>query len=180
MPDYKEEEGESEESMKESLISHWNYLKSLAMHKEAWKLPVFLSFWEVSNITFSIKDWVKYKEGKLKKRSGGRHKQEKRTFLTYCGKCRRIWKYRWFILTDQYVAYMRDNEASHPIEIMLIDSSFHILYGKRDTGNEKGIIIINNSRKLRIKATDHFEWKAWLKAFDVAMKKSIWGPYSSK
>jgi hypothetical protein len=75
---------------------------------------------------------------------------------------------------------MRDNEAIHPIEIMLIDSSFHILYGKRDTGNEKGIIIINNSRKLRIKAIDHFEWKAWLKAFDIAMKKSLWGPYSSK
>lgn len=63
---------------------------------------------------------------------------------------------------------------------MLIDSSFHIVYGKRDTGNEKGIIVINNNRKLRIKARDHFEWRAWLKAFDKAMKKSIWGPYSER
>lgn len=63
---------------------------------------------------------------------------------------------------------------------MLIDSSFHILYGKRDTGNEKGIIVVNNNRKLRIKARDHFEWRAWLKAFDRAMKKSVWGPYSER
>lgn len=75
---------------------------------------------------------------------------------------------------------MRDCEASDPIEIMLIDSSFHILYGKRDTGNEKGIIVVNNNRKLRIKARDHFEWRAWLKAFDKAMKKSVWGPYSER
>jgi len=116
----------------------------------------------------------------LKKRSGGRHKQEKKSFLTYCGKCRRIWKYRWFLLTDQYLAYMRDCESKDAIEIMLIDSSFHILYGKRDTGNEKGIIVVNNNRKLRIKARDHFEWRAWLKEFDKAMKKSVWGPYSVK
>ena len=44
MPDYKEEEGESEESMKESLNSHCNYLKSLALHKDVCKLPTFLSF----------------------------------------------------------------------------------------------------------------------------------------
>jgi phospholipase D1/2 len=63
---------------------------------------------------------------------------------------------------------------------MLIDSSFQILYGKRDTGNEKGIIVVNNNRKLRIKARDHFEWRAWLKAFDKAMRKSEWGPYSER
>jgi len=63
---------------------------------------------------------------------------------------------------------------------MLIDSSFHIVYGKRDTGNEKGIIVVNNNRKLRIKARDHFEWRAWLKAFDKAMRKSVWGPYSER
>lgn len=75
---------------------------------------------------------------------------------------------------------MRDCEAKDPIEIMLIDSSFHILYGKRDTGNEKGIIVINNNRKLKIKARDHFEWRAWLKSFDIAMRKSVWGPYSNR
>jgi hypothetical protein len=35
MPDYKEEEGEAEESMVESMRSHCNYLKSLSLHKEA-------------------------------------------------------------------------------------------------------------------------------------------------
>jgi phospholipase D1/2 len=180
MPDYKEEEGEAEESMIESMRSHCNYLKSLSLHTEVCKSHTLLSFLEVSNLTFNIKDWVIYKEGPLKKRSGGRHKQEKRSFLTYCGKCRRIWKYRWFILTDQYLAYMRDCESENPIEIMLIDSSFHILYGKRDTGNEKGIIVVNNNRKLRIKARDHFEWRAWLKGFNKAMKKSVWGPYSTR
>jgi len=35
MPDYKEEEGEAEESMIESMRSHCNYMKSLSLHKEA-------------------------------------------------------------------------------------------------------------------------------------------------
>lgn len=44
MPDYKEEEGEEEESMIESMRSHCNYLKSLSMHKEVCKSSIFLSF----------------------------------------------------------------------------------------------------------------------------------------
>lgn len=35
MPDYKEEEGEAEESMIESMRSHCNYLRSLSLHNEA-------------------------------------------------------------------------------------------------------------------------------------------------
>lgn len=75
---------------------------------------------------------------------------------------------------------MRDSESREPIEIMFIDSGFSILYGKRDTGNEKGIIVQNNNRKLRIKARDFFEWRAWLVAFNKAIKKSVWGPYSQR
>jgi len=82
----------------------------------------------------------------LCKRSGGRHKHEKRSFLTYCGKCRRIWANRWFIVTDQYICYLRESSGSEPIEILLIDGGFDIKYGRRDTGYEKGIILTNNTR----------------------------------
>ncbi len=44
MPDYKEEEGEAQESMKDSMRSHCNYMKSLSMHKEASKTISFTSF----------------------------------------------------------------------------------------------------------------------------------------
>lgn len=56
MPDYKEEEGEAEESMIESMRSHCNYLKSLSLHAEVSKSHTFMSFLEVSNLTFNIKD----------------------------------------------------------------------------------------------------------------------------
>lgn len=75
---------------------------------------------------------------------------------------------------------MRNIESLEPIEIMFIDSGFTVLYGKSDTGNEKGIIVQNNNRKLRIKATDHFEWTAWLRAFEKARCKSIWGPLKQR
>jgi hypothetical protein len=44
MPDYKEEEGEAEESMIDSLRSHCNYLKSLSLHKDVSKSVTFMSF----------------------------------------------------------------------------------------------------------------------------------------
>ena len=57
-------------------------------------------------------------------------------------------------------------------ESMLIDQNFKILKGKHDTGSEKGIIIMNNSRKLKIKAPNFHEWRSWVKALQLASKVS--------
>lgn len=56
MPDYKEEEGESEESMNDSLKSHCFYLKSVGLHPDACKSIAYLTFCEVSNITFNLQN----------------------------------------------------------------------------------------------------------------------------
>ena len=71
---------------------------------------------------------------------------------------------------------MRNRDSASPLEIMLIDQNFQVRYGKRETGNEKGIIISNNSRSLQLKAGDYFEWKAWVNAFRKASSRSNCGP----
>lgn len=62
---------------------------------------------------------------------------------------------------------------------MLIDKNFKVKCGKAETGHEKGIVIVNNARELRLKASDYFEWKAWVVALKTARKESPWGPMST-
>lgn len=80
-----------------------------------------------------------------------------------------MWADRWFVLTDQYVAYATSSSETEPIEIMMIDSDFHVAYGKEKTGETLGMIVINNHRKLHLKAKDVFEWITWLRAFKTAI-----------
>jgi len=51
-----------------------------------------------------------------------------------------------------------------------MDSNFHVAYGEKQTDNEFGIIIINNHRRLEMKAKDAFEYISWLRALKTAMR----------
>lgn len=100
----------------------------------------------MSNASLNIKGSDKYKEGWLMKRSGGRYKQEKKTFLTYYGKCCRNWKQRWFVLTNQYLIYMLNPEEKDQQDLMFVDKSFEIRKGLEETGYELGIWVSNRNR----------------------------------
>jgi hypothetical protein len=148
--------------MDESLQSLCGYLEQVAAKPDAWKNRIFLEFCEVSAVTYKLKGCIIYKEGHVNKRSGGRFKEEKSWGYSCWGGCFRSWSKRWFVITDQYLAFLHDSTDDEPNEVMLIDSNFHIVYGEDKTGDELGINVINNRRKLELRANDAFEWTTWL------------------
>lgn len=86
--------------MRASMKTNLEYLRNISKDRAIARSRAFLEFCEVSRVTFMNGDARRFKEGVLKKRSGGRHKHEKKSFLRYCGKCNRVWRHRWFIVTD--------------------------------------------------------------------------------
>ena len=66
------------QSMQSALEYHLDYLRQLVKDEDAIKSQYFLEFLEISEASFNIKDWIKVKEGILKKRSGGIYRQEKK------------------------------------------------------------------------------------------------------
>jgi hypothetical protein len=90
-PEYKDTENESEESLTESMKAYVGYLNNVVHDPVIASSDAFLQFCETSKLTITKSNAKRLKEGILVKRSGGRHKHEKRTFLTYCGKCCRVW-----------------------------------------------------------------------------------------
>ena len=115
----------------------------------------------------------KFKEGQIKKRTGGRYKENK--CMVYCGQICRRWMIRWFVVCQDGVLYTINSKQSKIREMLLIDSSFKYLYGRRETGSDRGIILLTPTRKLCLKAFSYFETIDWLYAIDEAIKAS---PYS--
>ena len=167
--EYKDQSDEGEESLQESMDAYCQYLERLAQDPEVFKNQIFLEFCEVSNVTYRLKGAIIYKEGLISKKSGGRYKQEKGWGYKCIGSCFRSWATRWFVITDQYLLFLSDSADDEPNECMLIDSNFHIVYGDKQTGDDLGITVINNHRKLEMRANDAFEWTTWLRAFKTAI-----------
>jgi len=147
--------------MERALEHHVDFLNALI--EESVNMPILISnlveeFIELSNFTHNTKDCIRYKEGWLKKRSGGRFKQEKKSFLSYYGKCCRIWEWRWFLLTDQYLMYSSTPEHKEPQDVLLIDSDIKLVTDISETKDELAFWIKNRYRELRLEASDAFEW----------------------
>ena len=86
-PLFKDHKEETDESISSSLEVLVEYLQLISKKPGVHDNHIFLEFCEVSNLTFNTKGCIRYKEGIINKRSGGRFKHEHKTFLTYCGKC---------------------------------------------------------------------------------------------
>jgi len=125
-------------------------------------------------MSFNLGNCKRFKEGILKKRSGGRFKHETRFF--YCGKCCRMWTDKWFIVTNDFIAYLRSSESTSIHEIMLFDASFRVEYGRRATGLDKGIVILNSTRALFLEAASEVDQILWVKAINEAFAESEWNP----
>ncbi len=131
-------------------------------------------------MSFSMGETQRYKEGYLKKRSGGRFKHESRCFLCYFGKCCRKWTRRWFIVTHDFVAYLISSSYSVVHEVMLFDPGFKVLSGKKDTGLDCGILIQNSTRALLLEAENETDQKIWVRAIEEAFQRSEWNPKFTK
>lgn len=82
----------------------------------------------------------KYKEGVVKKQSGG-YRQ---------GCCANIgarinWLKRWLITKDSWIAYLNP-KTGHVCAVMLVDKFFHARTGRLQTGSVKKLYIFNLSR----------------------------------
>jgi phosphatidylserine/phosphatidylglycerophosphate/cardiolipin synthase-like enzyme len=170
-PDYPDlpEGEETQERMDESLREYTKWLQQICQHEGVSQSQSFLEFNECSNLTVNLKGCIKYKEGILTKKSGGRYKEDAQPFYKKWRKCCRRWSDRWIVLTDQYLAILSNSTEFEPSEIMMIDSNFHVAYGDEKTGDELGIIVVNNFRRLSLKAKDSFEWTTWLRALKTAI-----------
>jgi phospholipase D1/2 len=77
----------------------------------------------------------KYKEGIVKKHSGG------------CANlgARIKWLKRWLVIKDSWIAYLNP-KTGHVRAVMLVDSFFHVQTGRVHTGSPKKLSICNLSR----------------------------------
>jgi phospholipase D1/2 len=167
-PKFSDSKDETDESKQESLMEFTEYLNKLAADPNVWRNQTFLEFCEVSSVTFSLRGCVIYKEGIINKRSGGRYMEEEKFGSSIRNICRG-WSKRWFVITDQYLVFNTDSLDKEPNECMLIDNNFHVIYGVHQTGDKLGMIVINNRRKLELRAHDAFELTTWLRAFKTAI-----------
>ena len=121
LPEYKDTQNETKVSMDMSLKTYTKYLRQIAHIPEISWDQKFLEFCETSTFTMTNETTWWFKEGIMKKWSGGRHKHEWLSVLWRCGKCCWVWAFRWFIVTDQYICYLRNNKGKDSVEMMLID-----------------------------------------------------------
>ena len=132
----------------------------------------FYEFLEIGQI--SLDEGVrKFKEGCLKKRTGGRHNENK--LVLYCGHICRRWMVRWFVVCQDGILYSLNSTQSKIREMLLFDSSFKCLFGRRETGSEKGITLVTPTRTICLKAFTLFEALDWLFAINEARRSS---PYT--
>ena len=172
--------GPPSESQEDSPNEYGNkvasYAEQIGSNPDICKSRFYKTFCEVSGISFNLGDSKRYKEGILKKRSGGRFKHENLCFIKCCGRCCRVWSTRWFIVTSDFVAYLINNEYNTIHEIMLFDSSFKVITDRQTTGRDNAIMLRNTSRELLLQTENPIDKVLWSKAIEDAFNKSEWCP----
>ena len=132
----------------------------------------FYEFFELGRVQLD-EGVKKYKEGYIRKRTGGRYNENK--CALYCGMACRRWMIRWFVVCQDGVLYTLGCEHATIREMLLFDSSFEYFYGRGETGSDKGITLLTPTRKLCLKSFSIFEAIDWLVAIHQAKKSS---PYT--
>ena len=107
-----------------------------------------MEFLEVSHYSFINQLGGKWREGIVKKRSGG-HKFSVGRVVKLCGCAGRCivchsWKERWLVLKDSFVMYM-DPATGLVRDVLLMDPSFTVKHGD-ETSYSTGLVISNLNR----------------------------------
>jgi len=157
--------GNSNELMLNSLTSYLQYLITEPFIREHSK--ALYEFLEISLLPLSDGP-KKYKEGYLKKRTGGRYKEN--ICQVYCGIICRRWLKRWFVINNEGILYTIDSNSTRVREMLLFDQSFKIEYGRKATGTHTGIILKTPTRKLNLQAKDLFQTIDWMLAINEAVR----------
>ena len=154
-----------------ALAQYISYLTSQAFIRE--HSQILYEFLEISLLPLPDGP-KKYKEGYLKKRTGGRYRES--LFQVYCGVFCRRWLRRWFIINNEGILYIIDSNSTRVREMLLFDQSFKIEYGRKATGTKVGITLITPTRKLNLQAYNLFQALDWILAINEAKNEC---PYIS-
>ncbi|ELU04927.1 hypothetical protein CAPTEDRAFT_168015 [Capitella teleta] len=138
-----------------------DYLQNVLRHPQFRNHPETLKFLEVSHLSFVNGLGSKWREGIVKKRSGGR-----KIRLHLCGECcggchsTAHYQRRWLVLKDTFVAYVKP-ETGAVSDVLLMDREFEVKIGLMNTGIRHGMLISNYSRNLLVKCWTQHKSRQW-------------------
>ncbi|CAG2241438.1 PLD1_2 [Mytilus edulis] len=138
-----------------------------------------LKFFEVSQLSFVKKLGKKWREGAIRKCSGGR-----RISIGCCGCLKKFhfagnWKKRWLVVKDSFVAYIRPRDGL-VCDVMLMDTDFKIETGMGATGAPHGLLISNLSRNLLAKCWTSRKAEEWKASIETAVSTGMGKDYTTK
>lgn len=138
-----------------------------------------LKFLEVSSLSFVKKLGKKWREGAIRKCSGGR-----RISIGCCGCLKKFhfagnWKKRWLVAKDSFVAYIRGRDGT-VCDVMLMDSEFKVEIGMGQTGAPHGLLISNLSRNLLAKCWTARKAEEWKESIETAKSTGMGAEYTRK
>jgi phospholipase D1/2 len=148
-----------------------NYLVILTRDRPFCMSRSFRAFIEVSIQSFAGLE-VKFKEGYVAKRTGGRAVNEKR-----CLECMKYFKrfqHRWLMVRPNGIGYMTHNDSEHWHEALMFKNKFNISSGFEATGYEDGIKIDTSTRLFVFKAGSAARRIEWVEAIQDAYENSEW------
>jgi phospholipase D1/2 len=129
------------------------------------------AFLEVSIQSFEGIE-VKYKEGYVHKRTGGRAVNEKRCLG--CMKYFKRFQHRWMMVRPNGIGYMTHNDSEHWHEALMFKNKFNISSGFEATGYEDGIKIDTSTRLFVFKTGSAASRIEWVEAIQEAYENSEW------
>ncbi|KAK3578554.1 hypothetical protein CHS0354_025266 [Potamilus streckersoni] len=136
------------------------YLQSVLESKLYRKHNETLKFLEVSELSFINRLGEKWKEGDVKKCSGGR-----RISIGCCGCLKKYhiagrWSKRWLVLKDTFVTYLRPSDGCI-CDVILMDYDFKVEVGLDATGASHGLLVTNLTRNLLVKCWTKRKAEEW-------------------
>lgn len=129
-----------------------------------------LEFLEVSQWSFVHELGIKGKEGLVRKRVGSKQGNRGPVYCGLCFKCRKcaancfaLWRKRWLIVKDTYVAYVRPHDGTIH-SVMLMDNGWDVNRGIFGSNTAKSLTIVNSSRNLLVNCWTKRKAKEWMEA----------------
>ena len=137
-------------------------LYELVLHPQLRSHPSLLCFLEISASSLSKYYGVKYKEGWLRKLSGGRRRILSDRFKF------RVVQWRWFVVRDSSVTYYKYPWDTTPRSVLTVDPEFKV---QRERG--AGFFRISNHyRSLFVLCKNDLELWDWLRMFEKVYRRN--------
>ncbi|XP_063298750.1 phospholipase D1 [Pelobates fuscus] len=156
---------EQSSSRRKQLEDYLNALLKMPMYRNYHATREFI---EVNQLSFIHDLGPKGIEGMIMKRSGG----HRIPGLNCCGQgsvCYR-WSKRWLVVKDSFLLYMKTDTGAISF-VLLVDKTFSIKIGKKETETQYGLRVDNLSRSLILKCNSYRHARWWGQAIEEFVGK---------